>query len=61
MMIFIFDRLKYIVGKKENAGYQHFLLFLQCFQKLFLQGNENSGLCGKELNQGTETDNILHN
>ena len=26
-------RLEYIVGKGENAGYQHFLLFPQCFQK----------------------------
>ena len=24
-----------IVGKGENAGYQHFLLFPQCFQKSF--------------------------
>ena len=24
-----------IVGKGENAGCQHFLLFTQCFQKLF--------------------------
>ena len=24
-----------IVGKGENAGYQHFLLFPQCFQKAF--------------------------
>ena len=23
-----------IVGKRENAGYQHFLLFPQCFQKV---------------------------
>ena len=27
-----------IVEKGENAGYQHFLLFPQCFQKLFLSG-----------------------
>ena len=26
-------RLENIVGKGENAGYQHFLLFLHCFQK----------------------------
>ena len=32
-MIFIFDRIENIVGKGENAGYQHFLLFPQCFQK----------------------------
>ena len=26
-------RAENIVGKGENAGHQHFLLFLQCFQK----------------------------
>ena len=35
-MIFVFDRVENIVGKGENAGYQHFLLFPQCFQKAFL-------------------------
>ena len=34
-MIFVFDRVENIVGKGENAGYQHFLLFLQCFPKAF--------------------------
>ena len=29
---FIFDWVGIIVGKEENAGYQHFLLFQQCFQ-----------------------------
>ena len=28
------ERIENIVGKGENAGYQHFLLFQQCFQKL---------------------------
>ena len=28
-----------IVGKGENAGYQHFLLFPQCFQNPFSQGH----------------------
>ena len=32
-MIFVFARVENIVGKGENAGYQHFFLFLQCFQK----------------------------
>ena len=27
------NREENIVGKGENAGYQHFLLFPQCFQK----------------------------
>ena len=41
--------------KGENAGYQHFLLFPQCFQKISFytvvksQGSKNSGLCGKKL------------
>ena len=33
-MQFVFGRVENIVGKGENAGYQHFLLFPQCFQKL---------------------------
>ena len=28
-----FHRIENIVGKEENSGYQHFLLFPQCFQK----------------------------
>ena len=36
MMIFVFDAVENIVGKGENAGYQHFLLFLQSFQKFFV-------------------------
>ena len=31
--ISVFDRVKNTVGKGENAGYQHFLLFSQCFSK----------------------------
>ena len=27
-------RVENIVGKRENAGYHHFLLFPQCFLKL---------------------------
>ena len=33
MMISLSDRAGNTVGKGENAGYQHFLLFQQCFQK----------------------------
>ena len=35
-LIFVFGRVENIVGKGENAVYQHFLLFPQCFQKDFL-------------------------
>ena len=31
---FVLGRLENIVGKGENAGYQHFLLFPQCFQEV---------------------------
>ena len=33
MIISVCDRVENIVGKGENAGYQHFLLFSQCFVK----------------------------
>ena len=33
MMTFVLNRIENIVGKGENAGYQHFLLFPQRFQK----------------------------
>ena len=32
---FVLARVQNIVGKEENAGYQHFLLFVQFFQKAF--------------------------
>ena len=41
MVNYICDRVENIVGKGGNAGYQHFLLFPQCFQK--------SGLCGEKV------------
>ena len=34
MTIFLFDRAENTVRKGENAGYQHFPLFPQCFPKL---------------------------
>ena len=33
MMIYLFEKVKNIVGKGENPGYQHFLLYQQCFLK----------------------------
>ena len=32
-MKFVLGTVEHIVGKGGNAGYQHFLLFPQCFQK----------------------------
>ena len=31
----VFHMIENIMGKEENAGYQHFLLFPQCFPKAF--------------------------
>ena len=31
----VFHRIENIAGKEENAGFQHFLLFPQCFQNAF--------------------------
>ena len=41
---------KHCGEKGEYAGYQHFLLFQQCFQKASYLGLLKSGLCGKEIN-----------
>ena len=32
---FVLEKVENIVGKGENAGHQHFLLFPQCFQKAY--------------------------
>ena len=39
IMIFIFDRVENTVGEGESVGYQHFLLFPQCFQKASFSGS----------------------
>ena len=39
-----------IVGKGENAGYQHFLLFLQCFQKVSFTGLLKVGIMWQIVN-----------
>ena len=45
MMISVINRVENFVGKGENAGYQHFLLFPQCFQKSRLFGRGLSFTC----------------
>ena len=41
---FVLRRVENMVGKGENAGYQHFLLFPQCFQKASFQGSLKVGI-----------------
>ena len=38
MVISLIDMVANIVGKGENAGYQHFLLFPTMFSKDFFEG-----------------------
>ena len=38
MLMSVFHRVENILGKGKNAGYQHFLLFPQCLQRLHFQG-----------------------
>ena len=49
MIICVTDWVENIVGKGENAGYQHFLLFPQCFQKASFPVSLK-GMLGKDLN-----------
>ena len=51
MTKFVLDWVENIVGKRENTGYRHFLLFPQCFQKQTLSRllKVVIVLCGKEL------------
>ena len=46
LICFVFDwvDLDNIVGKGENAGYQHFLLFPQCLQKASTSGVFKQGI-----------------
>ena len=49
---FVLERVENIVGKRENAGYQHFLLFPLCFLKASFSRSLKVGVvCGKKLNE----------
>ena len=45
MMTYVLDRKRNIVGKGKNAGYQHFLLFSQCFQTTSFPKSLKRGIC----------------
>jgi hypothetical protein len=44
MMICVTDWEDNIMRKGENAGYQHFPLFPQCFQKASFSGSSEVGI-----------------
>ena len=43
---FVFGRVESIVGKGENADYQYFLLFPQCFSNAYLSRSIKNWDCG---------------
>ena len=53
---FAFNKVENEVGKGDNAGYQHFLLFPQALQKSLSKGRKNQGLFGKGLRVNVHID-----
>ena len=52
MIISVFDRKENIVGKGENAGYQHFRLFQNVF-KCSVLGSLKLGIVWKRVNESS--------
>ena len=53
MIISFFDRVENTVGKGENAGYQHFLLFPQCFEKASFPDTSKDAIVWEWVNNST--------
>ena len=47
---FVHNGVKNIVGKGENAGYEHFLLFPQYFKRNLDLSCQKASLCGNGFN-----------
>ena len=50
MIISVFNRVENIVGIGENSGYQHFLLFPQCFEKASFPGTSKGVIVWEWVN-----------
>ena len=53
MAISLYDRVENTVGKGENGGYQHFLLFSQCFPNFRVIKSPDCVLKSKAYLKGT--------
>ena len=51
MITSVFDGVENIVGKGENAGYLHFLIFQQCFGKASFPDTSKSVIVWKWIKQ----------
>ena len=58
MLTSLLDRVENTVGKEENADYQHFLLFPQCFAKPSSLGSLKFGIVWYRVNS-LPIDNFL--
>ena len=56
---FVLGRKENFVGKDENACYQHFLLFLQCFQKVTSPGSLKVEIMQQRTLKSLPNDKIL--
>ena len=50
LLQFLFERVYKIVRKEENVVCQHFHLFLQCFQKVYVLGLFKFGIMWQRFN-----------
>ena len=48
---FVLGKVENIVGKGENAGYQHSLPFPQCFEKAAFSGSLKFGIVWQRVNK----------
>ena len=48
-IVYVFDRVENIVGKGDNAGYHHFLLFPKYFQKPSCQRSLKAGTVWEQV------------
>ena len=49
MTISLYDRVENTIGKGENAGHQHFLLYPQCFPKPSSLGSLKVGIVWEKV------------
>ena len=55
---FVLERVENIVGKGENAGYQHFLLFPPCFPRCSFIGFLNVMIVWERFNSFTSYESL---
>ena len=61
MTKYVFERVENIVGKGQNAGNQHFLLFPLCFQRASFTGSLKVGIVWYRVKCYLNNANVLCN